>query len=172
MEHRFYGISNAKDPAYGVAACLTYWVFKCRDRAKSPAMGIKTWTFLESSIQNAAQVSTDLEGYLQRLCDSLVSYMRPAELSKIIQPKQRILRVNEDMSEIKELNSDINLAFVGWRDLLDDIARDGFSEWDVLELCRSRASIIQVLCRLRYQEDEATGDDEPDDTLEVEAIHV
>lgn len=169
--NQYYGIANCRDRAYGVAAALSYWVFKCRDRNKSPAMGTKTWTFFESSIQNSAQVATDLEGYLQRLCDSLISHMRPVELTKIIQPKQRILRINEDISEIQEMNSDINLAFVGWRDLLDDIARDGFSEWDVLELCRYRASIIQVLCRLRFEEDKAIGDDIPD-FLDVEAEHV
>jgi hypothetical protein len=47
MNHTFFGIQNAADSAYGLATALSYWVFKCRDRAKSPAMGTKTWTFLE-----------------------------------------------------------------------------------------------------------------------------
>lgn len=165
----YFGISNAADPAYGLAAALSYWVFKCRDRQKSPAMGTKTWTFLESAITNAAEVSTTLEDYLQRLANALASHLRPAVLTGIVQPEQRILRVNADLSEIQELSKDESLAFVGWRDLLDAIAADGFSEWDVLELCRSRAGIVQVLCRLRFEEDRALGQDTVDDAIEVEA---
>lgn len=172
MSHYFYGIGNCKDQSYGVAAALTYWVFKCRDRVKSPAMGVKTWSFLESSIQNSAEVSTCIEDYLQRLSTSLISHLRPAELSKIIKPEQRIIRVNADLSEVQELTSDEQIAFVGWHDLLNDIAPHGFSEWDVLELCRTKATIIQVLCRLRFEDDRALGQDTPDDILEVEAISV
>ena len=165
----YFGISNAADPAYGLAAALSYWVFKCRDRQRSPAMGTKTWTFLESAIQNSAEVSTTLEDYLQRLANGLLAHLRPAVLTGIVQPEQRILRISQDMSEIQELSSDQALVFVGWRDLLDSIASDGFSEWDVLELCRSRSSIVQVLCRLRFEEDRALGQDSVDDAIEVEA---
>lgn len=172
MTHRHFGINNAADSAYGLAAALTYWVFKCRDRQKSPAMGTKTWTFLESSIQNSAEVSTRVEDYLQRLSTALVSHLRPAELNKIVQPEQRILRVNSDLSEIQEISQDEVLAFAGWHDLLDQLAPDGFSEWDVLDLCRTRAAIIQVLCRLRFEEDRALGQDAPEETIEVEAANV
>jgi hypothetical protein len=158
-----FGFSNASDSAYGLAAALSYWVFKCRDRAKSPAMGTKTWTFLESTIQNSAEVSTTLEDYLQRLVNALISHLRPAVLTGIVQPEQRILRVNADLSEIQELT---------WRDLLQQIAKDGFTEWDVLELCRTRAAIIQVLCRLRFEEDRALGQDTPDDAIDVEVANV
>lgn len=155
-----------------MASALSYWVFKCRDRSKSPAMGTKTWTYLESSIRNSAEISTCIEDYLQYLCDKLQSHLRPNELTKILQPEQRIMRINSDGSEIQELDSDQSLIFLGWRDLLTDIALDGFTEWDVLEVCRSKASIIQVLCRLRFEEDRALGQDTPDDVLEVEATHV
>ncbi|MFM6005876.1 MAG: hypothetical protein ACKPA7_19570 [Sphaerospermopsis kisseleviana] len=170
MQH--YGIQQTRDKSYGMAACLTYWVFKCRDRKKSPAMGTKTWTYLESSIRNSAEISTNLEDYLQRLCDKLCSQLRPVELTKIIQPTQRILRVNDDATEIKELPIDQNLVFMGWLDLLNDIAPQGFTEWDVLELLRTKAGIIQVLCRLRFEEDRALGMDEPEEFIEVEATSV
>lgn len=163
-----YGISNARDKCYGLASALTYWVFKCRDRAKSPAMGTKTWTFLESSIQNAAEVSTSIEDYLQRLGTSLISHLRPQVLTAIVNPEQRILRVNADLSEMQELSIDEKLVFVGWHDLLVDAYRDGFSEWDILDLCRTRASIIQVLCRLKFEEERALGQDVAEDFIEVE----
>ena len=168
----YYGIPQTRDQSYGVAACVTYWAFKCRDRRKSPAMGTKTWTYLESSIRNSAEISSNLEDYLQRLCDKLCSQLRPVELTKIINPTQRILRVNEDATEIKELPIDQNLVFMGWLDLLADIAPHGFTEWDVLELLRTKAGIIQVLCRLRFEEDRALGMDEPEEFIEVEAINV
>lgn len=169
---RIYGISQCKDKCYASASVLSYWVFKCRDRSKSPAMGTKTWTYLESSIRNSAEISTCIEDYLQHLCDKLQSHLRPSELTKILQPEQRIMRVNSDGSEIQEIASDQTLLFLGWQDLLLDIFTEGFTEWDVLELCRSRSSIIQVLCRLRFEEDRALGQDTPDDVLEVEATHV
>lgn len=168
----YYGIPQTRDQSYGVAACVTYWAFKCRDRRKSPAMGTKTWTYLESSIRNSAEISSNLEDYLQRLCDKLCSQLRPVELTKIINPTQRILRVNEDATEIKELPIDQNLVFMGWLDLLADIAPHGFTEWDVLELLRTKAGIIHVLCRLRFEEDRALGMDEPEEFIEVEAINV
>ena len=135
-------------------------------------MGTKTWTYLESSIRNSAEISTNLEDYLQRLCDKLCSQLRPVELTKIIQPTQRILRVNEDATEIKELPIDQNLVFMGWLDLLADIAPEGFTEWDILELLRTKARIIQVLCRLRFEEDRALGLDEPEEFIEVEVTNV
>lgn len=169
MKNRYYGIGNVRNRCYGLAAALTYWVFKCRDRGKSPAMGTETWTFLEKSVQNSAEVSTCLEDYLQYLNDALIGHLRPAELTKIVNPKQRILRVNQDMTEIQELTTDKAIAFLGWHDLLDDIAQDGFSEWDVLELCRTKAAIIQVACRLRFVEDKKLGQDTPDEAIDVEA---
>lgn len=167
-----YGMPQTRDKSYGVASCLSYWVFKCRDRKKSPAMGTKTWTYLESSIKNSAEVSTSLEDFLQRLCDKLCSQLRPIELTKIVEPTQRILRVNEDATEIKELSVDQSLVFMGWLDLLNDIAPHGFTEWDVLELLRTKAGIIQVLCRLRFEEDRALGMDEPEEFIEVEVTNV
>lgn len=169
---QIFGIAQCKDKCYAASAALTYWVFRCRHKRQSPAMGTKTWTYLESSIRNSAEVSTCLEEYLQHLSDKLVSHLRPNELTWILQPQQRIVRINEDASEIKELPVDRSLVFQGWRDLLEAIAPDGFTEWDVLEVCRTKPSIIQVLCRLRFEEDRALGKEETEDAWEVEAVHV
>jgi hypothetical protein len=168
----FYGINQCKDHAYGAAAALSYWVFRCRDKSKSPAMGTKTWNYLESSIQNAAEISTCIEDFLQILSNKLIASLRPAELNWVVQPAQRIYRINSDGAEIQELQSDQELVFMGWRDLLVNIEPHGFSEWDVLELCRTRANIIQVLVRLRFEEDRALGKSEPEEVIEVGATNV
>lgn len=168
--HYYYGIYSAADRAIGLAAALTYWVFRCR-KSTSPAMGIKTWTFLESSIKNAAQSTTTIEGYLQRLSDYLHAHLRPAVLTEIVQPEQRIVRINNDLSEIKEMEADKGLVFVSWLGLLDDAAQDGFTEWDILDTLRTRPTIIQVLCRIRFEEDRAMGKEvEPEEPIDVDVL--
>ena len=166
----YYGMNNAANPAYGAAAALTYWVFRCRKNT-SPAMGTKTWTFLESAIRNSAEISVTLEDYLQRLSNALHSELKPAKLVSIIRPKMRVLRVLSDLSEMQEFNDDQqNLQFMGWLDLLEDLEPHGYSEWDVLDLCRTRASIIQVICRLRFEEDRVLKQpDEDEEFIEVES---
>lgn len=164
-------MNEARDGCYGASACLSYWVFRCRDKQKSPAMGTKTWTFLESAIQNSAEVSSTLEDYLQNLSNQLIANLRPAELTWIVQPTERIIRVGNG-DEILEIDSDKQLNIYSWRDVLSSIAMEGFSEWDVLELCRTKSSIIQVLCRLRFEVDRALGKETVEDlAIEVEAKH-
>jgi len=162
-----FGINEARDSCYGAAAALSYWVFRCRDRQKSPSMGTKTWTFLESSIQNSAEISTTIEDYLQHLSNNLISSLRPSELVWIVQPNESIVRINK-IGEIQERNDDQRLNIYSWQDILELIKPDGFSEWDVLELCRTKASIIQVLVRLRFEVDRALGKDAIEDFIEVE----
>jgi hypothetical protein len=162
-----FGINEARDSCYGAAAALSYWVFRCRDRQKSPSMGTKTWTFLESSIQNSAEISTTIEDYLQHLSNNLISSLRPSELVWIVQPNESIVRINK-IGEIQERNDDQMLNIYSWQDILEMIKPDGFSEWDVLELCRTKASIIQVLVRLRFEVDRALGKDAIEDFIEVE----
>jgi hypothetical protein len=151
-----FGINDARDACYGASTALSYWVFRCRDRQKSPAMGTKTWTFLESAIQNSAEISTTIEDYLQSLSNQLIANLRPSELVWIVQPTEKIIRLNA-IGEIQELNQDQDLNIYSWQEIIKAIAIEGFSEWDILELCRTKASIIQVLCRLRFETDRALG---------------
>jgi len=168
----FFGIDQCKDAAYGAAAALTYWVFRCRDKGRSPAMGTKTWTFLESSIQNSAETATCLEDYLQALSDRLISHLRPAELAWVVKPSQRVLRVSADGSTVQEIDADQESVLIGWRDILEQLKPHGFSEWDVLELCRRKASILQVLVRLRFEDDRLLGKETVEEFIEVEAQNV
>jgi hypothetical protein len=159
-----FGIADARDSCYGASAALSYWVFRCRDRQKTPAMGTKTWTFLESAIQNSAEISTTLEDYLQNLSNQLIVNLRPSELIWIVQPTHRVIRV-DDLGEIQERDTDRELNIYSWRDILKVLATERISEWDVLDLCRSKPSIIQVLCRLRFEADKALG---KENIIEVE----
>lgn len=163
---KHYGISQARDRLYGAAAALTYWVFKSRDRRKSPAMGVKTWTFLESSILNAAMSASTVEDYLQNLCNLLQSRLIPQVLVSVVEPKIRMMRYNTETEEIIE--PDQSIIIYGWGDIINDLAAHGFSEWELLELCRQKPAIIQVLCRFKFEEDKATDQDLPTEIIEVE----
>jgi hypothetical protein len=162
-----FGINDARDACYGCASALSYWVFRCRDKNKTPAMGTNTWTYFESSIQNSAEISTTIEDYVQNLSNKLVSHLRPKDLIWIVQPSEKIVRLN-DVGEVLELNIDQDLSLYSWQNMIKKIEPDGFSEWDVLELCRTKSSIIQVLCRLRFEQDRALGKETVEDFIEVE----
>jgi len=126
---KYYNISQARDRLYGAAAALTYWVFKSRDRRKSPAMGIKTWTFLESSILNAAMSSSTVEDYLQNLCNLLHSRLIPQVLVSVVEPKIKMMRYDIETEEIVEpTKSDI--IIYGWSDIITDLNSHGLSEWE------------------------------------------
>lgn len=134
-------------------------------------MGTKTWTYLESSIRNCAEISSTLEDYLEGLSDKLMSQLRPTELTKILHLPQQKLRSNVDATEIKEMSFREKLIFFGWLDLLEEIAQNGFSEYDLLQLCRTKSRIISLLCRLKFEEDRAEIE-EPEEAIEVEAVNV
>lgn len=145
------GINQASNSCYAVAALLSYWVFDCRDRKRSPAMGTDTWRYLESSIRNSAEISANLEDYLQNMCDKLQSHLIPERLTRILHPSQQISRFGE--GQIETFGTEVFPAIIGWQDLLGVVGPDGFTEWDILELCRAKPAIIQVLCRFRFEDD-------------------
>lgn len=171
---RIYGIPSVNDHPTALASALTYWVFRCRDRSRSPAMGIKTWEYLQSSIKNAAIPARDVDSYLQNLCSRLVvAHLRPAELTWILQPEQVILRVTRNpdgtLGNIQERESDQPLVFKGWQDILEELKPQGVTERHVLKLCREKPHIVTTYCRVRFEEDRAVGKDAP---VEAEAIEV
>jgi hypothetical protein len=67
------------------------------------------------------------------------------------------------------MKADQDLALYSWQEMIQAIAPDGFNEWDVLELCRTKAAIIQVLCRLRFEQDRALGKAEIAEETTIEA---
>lgn len=173
---RIYGIPSVSDPTTAIAASLTYWVFRCRDRDKSPAMGLKTWEYLQSSIRNAAIPSRDVDDYLQNLCNKLiVAHLRPAELTWILQPEQVVLRARRNpdgtLGDIQERESDQVLVFTGWQDLLEELKPQGITDRHILKLCREKPHIIATYCRVRFEEDRALGKDTPVEAIEVEATN-
>jgi len=165
-----FGIST-NDPVTALAVALTYWVFRCRSKTTSPAMGLKTWTYLQSSITNASLPARQVDDYIAGLCQRLiVPHLNPMEWSRIIAPKQRILRaqLNEDgtvreLQEMPELESYLPLQWAGWEDLM---RMHGISERQILALCRTKSYLVASYCRVRHEEEKALNLPE----LETEAI--
>lgn len=160
-----------EDKKIALAAALTYWVFRCRDKGKTPAMGVKTWEYLTSSIKNAAIPAATLEDYIEGLCSKLATTnLRPKELTWILKPNQTIRRINSD-GEILEIDADQGkeeLIFESWVNLLNSLAPQGITARHILNECRQKPHVIATYVRVRYSEDKALGKEEIED-IEVEA---
>lgn len=169
-----FGIKT-EDKTTAIASALTYWVFRCRDRAKTPAMGVKTWEYLQSSITNAAIPARSVDDYLEGLCKKLVvSNLRPKQLSWVVKPSIVILQAEKDsegnLGEIKELQSQQENTFISWQQLLSDLRREGITDRHIVKLCREKPHIINTYVRVRFEEDKAIGKEEiekAEETIDV-----
>tara|TARA_R110002126_G_scaffold114384_1_gene252973 strand:- start:1081 stop:1602 length:522 start_codon:yes stop_codon:yes gene_type:complete len=169
-----YGIET-EDKATALASALSYWVFRCRDKGKSPAMGLKTWEYFQSSIQNAAIPSRNIDDYIENLAKKLiVAHLNPKEWTRIIAPKQVILRasVNDDgsMGDIQQIDSDQHLQWIGWQDILNSLKPEGIGDRHILNMCKAKPHVITTFCRVRFECDRALNiPEETENTLDVEA---
>ena len=167
-----YGIET-EDKATALASALSYWVFRCRDKAKSPAMGLKTWEYFQSSIKNAAIPSRDIDDYIEALTNKLiVAHLNPKEWTRIVSPNQVILRasVNLDgsMGDIQQVDSDQSLQWLGWQDILNSLKPEGIGDRHILNMCKSKPHIITTFCRVRFECDRALNIPDEPETLDVE----
>ena len=172
MYANMYGIET-EDKATAIASALSYWVFRCRDKAKSPAMGLKTWEYFQSSIQNAAIPSRSIDDYIENLAKKLiVAHLNPKEWTRIIAPKQVILRasINEDgsMGDIQQIDSDQHLQWIGWQDILNSLKPEGIGDRHILNMCKSKPHVITTFCRVRFECDRALNIPDEPETLDVE----
>lgn len=156
-----------------ISAALTYWVFRCRDKQKSPAMGLKTWEYLQSSVKNSAIPARTLEDYLENLAGKLVTpHLKPKELTFILQPSQTIQRINQD-GEILEFDADQNnlgLQFQSWRTIMQSVAPEGIGDRHVLQTCLKYPHLVTTYVRVRHEEDKAIGQEEIlEEIIEVSA---
>lgn len=165
-----FGIGTNKE-AIALASAITYWVFRCRDRAKSPAMGLKTWEYVQSSIKNSAIPARDLNDYIENLSAKLVvPTLKPKEWNWVIKPNCKIHRVFED-GRVIELDSDqdnLGLQFISWEDVLNSLATKGITNRKVLSDVLKYPHVITTFVRVRYEEDKAIGAEEIEDFITVE----
>lgn len=170
---RILGIPQVEDKKIAIASALTYWVFRCRDKNKSPAMGLKTWEYLQSSVKNAAIPAKSLEDFIENLSNKLiVPSLKPKEWTWVICPSQRVQRV-KDSGEILEFDadqSDEKLIFESWRSLMESLKPEGISDRHVLQAILKYPHIICTYTRLRFEEDRVIGKEEIDEEIiEVES---
>lgn len=170
------GINSTSDPTLSLASSLTYWAFRCRDKGKSPAMGVKTWEYLQSSIRNAAIPSRGIDDYLQNLCTKLVvPCLRPKELTWIVRPDRVVLRATvteSGLGDMQQLNDDALQAIVvaGWEELLDPLRPQGIDERDIVRVCKEKPNIVATHVRVRFEEDRALGKAESEEEI-IEVDH-
>jgi hypothetical protein len=169
-----YGIETEDKPT-ALASALSYWVFRCRDKGKSPAMGLDTWTRLQSNILIAATPSRTLNDYVEYLSRRLiVPHLNPKEWTRIIAPKQVILRasVNADgsMGDIQQMDGDQHLQWLGWESIINSLKPEGVSDRHILNVCKKYPHVIATYCRVRFECDRALNiPEETENTLDVEA---
>ena len=143
-----YGIET-EDRVTALAAALSYWAFRCRDKAKSPAMGLKTWEYFQSSIQNAAIPSRNIDDYLENIAKKLiVPHLNPREWTRIITGQ--------------------TAQWVGWQDILNSLKSEGISDRHILKMCREKSHIITTFCRVRFESDRAQNIPDESEALDVE----
>lgn len=171
MTLRLYGIPQVEDKKIAIASALTYWVFRCRDKNKSPAMGLKTWEYLQSSIKNAAIPAKRLEDFIENLSNKLiVPTLKPKEWTWVIAPTQTVQRI-KDNGEILEYfadQSNTGLLFESWRTIMMSLEPEGITDRHVLQTILKYPHIICTYARVRYEEDKAIGKDEVTEAVEVE----
>lgn len=160
---RLYGIPQISDKKMALAAALTYWVFRCRDRQKSPAMGLKTWEFLQSSVQNAVIPARTLEDYLEGLANKLViNHLKPKELTFVLQPNQTIQRLDPDgtILELEKDQDNLGLQFQSWRQIMDSLKIEGITDRHILQTILKYPHLVVTYVRVRFEEDKAIGEEE------------
>lgn len=166
-----FGVKT-NQPDIALASALSYWCFRCRDRAKSPAMGLKTWEYLQSSVTNSAIPSRNLNDYIENLSNKLiVPTLKPKEWAFIINPQQKIQRINQDgaIYEFFDDQNNLGLQFIDWNDLLNSLASQGITDRKVLQSIIKYPHVITTYVRVRYEEDKAIGHEEIEETIEVES---
>ncbi|MFN8992993.1 MAG: hypothetical protein ACK5X3_04925, partial [Pseudomonadota bacterium] len=87
---------------------------------------------------------------------------------------QVILRANVNaeggLDDIKQIDSDQSLQWLGWQDILNSLKPEGISDRQILNTCRSKPHIITTFCRVRFECDRALNiPEETENTLDVEA---
>ena len=164
---------TTEDRPLALASALTYWAFRCRDKQKSPANGLKTWEYLQSSIENAAIPARDLNDYLVYLSKKLiVPTLKPAEWRRLVKPDQIVIRAtpeaDKSLGDIVQLDQDQALAWESWEEIINRWSiQYGITQRHVLRQCLSRAQIVSLHCRLKHEEDKLIWQQPEEETIDV-----
>jgi hypothetical protein len=162
-----------EDKPIALASALTYWCFRCRVN-NSPANGLKTWDYMQSSIQNAAIPSRTLNDYIVQLCHKLiVPTLKPQLWRKIVVPTQVVLRaaLSDDgaIGDLQQLDKDQGMAWQTWEQILDSWkVQYGITERHVLKECLFKPQLVALYVRLKHEEEKALWlNQEEEETIDV-----
>jgi hypothetical protein len=144
------------DSKIGLASALSYWCFLCRDKDKSPAMGIKTWEYFQSSLSNAVIPSGSVSDFIENFSKKLVvNHLNPSVFSRILNPQQKILRINnkDEIVELKQDQENVKLQWMGWEEILHSLRMQGVTDRHILKQIKDCPHLIAALVRLRHEEE-------------------
>ena len=106
-----------------------------------------------------AEIGINHNGDLEVAKKLIVAHLNPKEWTRIIAPKQVILRasVNDDgsMGDIQQMDSDQHLQWLGWQDILNSLKPEGISDRHILNMCKAKPHVITTFCRVRFECDRA-----------------
>jgi hypothetical protein len=166
---------QTEDRPLALASALTYWTFRCRDKMRSPANGIKTWEYLQSSIENSAIPSRTINDYLVQLSKKLiVPTFYPKEWRRLFDAKQVVLRATKlddgGVGDLQQVDSDQHLNWQSWEPIIKEWSvKYGITERHILKECLTKSQLVALYCRLKHEEDKVLSTYEKD---EVETIDV
>lgn len=177
-----YGIRGCTDPATAYLSSVTYWVFCCRDRNKTPAQGLDKWSFLGSAIQQAAVTAQSIEQYQANLADRLKATAPIlSRYSKMLahEENQRVIlfgtRTEAGLTDLQEVSDHKNMPiYASPADVLQDLLAQGVHEAEILSIARptrlgGKPFVIQMYCQVADQVFGWQPPSEEENTIEVEA---
>lgn len=176
-----YGIRGCTDPATAYISSLTYWVFSCRDRNKTPAQGLEKWSYLGSAIQQAAVTAQSIEQYQANLADRLKA--KSPVLSRyakmlVHEENQRVIlfgtKTEAGLTDLQEFSSHQALPiYASPADVLQDLLAQGIRESEILKIAKptrlgGKPFVVQMYCQVADQVFGWQPPAEEDETIDIE----
>ena len=78
------------------------------------------------------------------------------------------VNANGGLDDIKQIDSDQSLQWLGWQDILNSLKPEGIGDRHILNMCKSKPHVITTFCRVRFECDRALNIPDEPETLDVE----
>lgn len=159
-----YGIRGCTDASTAFISSVTYWVFSCRDKNKTPAQGLDKWSYLGSAIKQSAVTAETIEQYISNLASRLKTtapiLSRYAKMLSHEENQRVILfgdRTDSGIDNIREYSGLKSMPiYVSPADVLQDLLIQGIHEHDILAIAKptrlgGKPFVIQMYCQVADQ---------------------
>ena len=85
----------------------------------------------------------------------MVNHLNPSVFSRILNPQQKILRINnkDEIVELKQDQENAKLQWMGWEEILHSLKAQGITDKHILKQVKDCPHLITALVRLRHEEE-------------------